>query len=186
MKKLVGAALVGAVLCTVCDHLHATNGVLSYSAVFAWSQAWWVPLLFFAASLGAIVGVAAVRKLAGGKPIARPGPARLLSDVVAFVTAYAFTAYGHTLPNVVLAVLVLWWVARMLALAELDAPAARWVVVFSLVTAVVGAGFEGTWSALGFFHYHHPDMIGVPRWLPGIYLHVAPLAITFATLIGRA
>ncbi len=185
LKKLVGAALVGAVLCTVCDHLHATHGVLSYPAIFAWSQAWWVPFLFFAASLGAIVGVSTVRKLARGAPVVMPGPARLLSDVVAFVTAYAFTAFGHTLPNVVLVVLVLWWAARMLALAEVDAAAVRWVVAFSLVTAVAGTVFEGAWSALGFFHYENPDVIGVPRWLPGIYLHVAPLAITFATFIGR-
>jgi hypothetical protein len=185
LTKLLGAALVGAVLCTLCDHLHATNGVLSYANPFIWSQAWWVPLLFLGASLGAVTGAGTVRSLLGGKAVAKPGPARLLGDVVSFVTAYAFTAYGHVLPNVVLVVLVAWWVARMLALAEIDSAAARWVVVFSLVTAVAGCGFEASWSALGFFHYHHPDFAGVPRWLPGIYLHVAPLAVSFATFIGR-
>jgi hypothetical protein len=185
LKKLAGAALVGSVLCTVCDHLHATNDVLSYPDPFVWSQAWWVPLLFFGASLGSVTGAGTVRKLLGGKAVAQPGPAQLLSDVLSFVTAYAFTAYGHVLPNVVLAVLALWWVARMLALAEIDSAAARWVVVFSLVTALVGPGVEASLSALGLFHYHHPDLAGVPRWLPGIYLHVAPLAVSFAAFIGR-
>jgi hypothetical protein len=185
LKKLAGAALVGAVLCTVCDHLHATNDVLSYPDPFVSSQSWWVPFLFFGASLASITGVGTVRKLLAGKAVGKPGLFRLTSDGIAFVTAYAFTAYGHTLPNVVLAVLALWWVARMLALAEIDAAAVRWVVLFSLVTAVVGTGFEASWSALGFFHYHHADLVGVPRWLPGIYLHVAPLAVSFATFIGR-
>jgi len=33
-------ALVGAVICTVCDHLHATHGVLVYVHPVAWDQAW--------------------------------------------------------------------------------------------------------------------------------------------------
>jgi hypothetical protein len=183
LKRLVGAALVGAVLCTVGDHLHATNDVLSYPVVFAWSQAWWVPLLFVGASLAAVTGAGTARRLAGAPPLASPGPARLAGDVLSFATAYAFTAYAHTLPNVVLAVLVAWWVARMLSFSAGAAP--RWILLLSLATAVLGTGFEAAWSALGFFHYHHPDVAGVPRWLPGIYLHVAPLAVSFATFIGR-
>jgi hypothetical protein len=42
--------------------------------------------------------------------------------------------------------------------------------------AVAGTLFEASWSALGFFHYLHPDVIGVTRWLPGIYLHAGLLA----------
>ncbi|MGZ3440750.1 MAG: hypothetical protein ACXVDD_14605 [Polyangia bacterium] len=42
--------------------------------------------------------------------------------------------------------------------------------------AVAGSGFEASWSAFGFFFYRHPDLAGVPRWLPGIYLHVALIA----------
>jgi len=55
-------------------------------------------------------------------------------------------------------------------------PRVRMLCLASLVMAVAGSAFEGAWSALGFFYYHHPDIGGVPRWLPGIYLHVALLA----------
>jgi hypothetical protein len=53
---------------------------------------------------------------------------------------------------------------------------ANWLIAYSLVMAVAGAGFEAFWSSLGFFYYRHPDVLGVPRWLPGIYLHVALVA----------
>ncbi len=46
----------------------------------------------------------------------------------------------------------------------------------TIVMALAGTLFEAGWSALGFFHYRLPDVVGVPRWLPGIYLHAALLA----------
>jgi hypothetical protein len=161
-------ALGGAAICTVCDHLHATHGVLVYTHPVVWDQAWWVPLLFAAASVAAVAGVTPVRRLFGAAPLPTPTAREVAGDGLAFIVAYAFTSYAAAdRPNVTLALLAAWWLSRVVR----GAPA--WLIAYSLVMAVAGSGFEATWSALGFFHYVRPDVAGVPRWLPGIYLHVA-------------
>jgi hypothetical protein len=165
-------ALVGSAICTVCDHLHATHGVLVYPRPDFWDQSWWVPLLFAGASIVTVAGAGPVRALLGGVGGARQAPAptarELAGDGLAFIVAYAYTSFAPAdRPNVTLALLAAWWLARVVR----GAPV--WLIVYSLIMAVAGSAFEGGWSALGFFHYLHPDIAGVPRWLPGIYLHVA-------------
>jgi hypothetical protein len=161
-------ALAGSAICTVCDHLHATHGVLVYAHPVAWQQAWWVPLLFAAASVAALAGVAPVRRLFGATPVARPSPVSVLVDGLAFVMAYAYTSFAPAAQaNATLLVLTLWWLARLMR----GRPS--WLAAYSIVMALAGSSFEAGWSALGFFHYVHPDVAGVPRWLPGIYLHAA-------------
>lgn len=164
-------ALCGAAICTVCDHLHATHGVLWYTHPVFWDQAWWVPLLFAGASLAAVAGATPIRRLFGARVEPAPSVRQIAGDGIAFIVAYAYTSYAPAdRPNVTLAVLVGFWLARVLR------DRSPWLIAYSLVMAVAGSGFEATWSALGFFNYHHPDIAGVPRWLPGIYLHVALIA----------
>jgi hypothetical protein len=98
-------------------------------------------------------------------------PVRLAaSDLVTFFTAYAFTAFAHTVPNVVLFVLVALWGARVVR----GMPARH--VLFCLLVAVSGTCWEAMWSGFGFFRYRDPDFLGVPRWLPALYLHAAVAA----------
>ncbi len=176
MKWLL-AAFVGMTICIVCDHLHATYGVLSYPFPVLWAQPWWVPLLFFTASLSSLSGAGVVRRALGGESV-DASPRQLAGSTIAFVTAYLFTAFAHSQPNVVLAVLVGWWLARVVS------GAATWLVAFSLVTGILGTCFEATLSSVGGFYYHHPDFMGVPRWLPGIYLHAALLAAPLHQVIA--
>ena len=50
-----------------------------------------------------------------------------------------------------------------------------------------GLLFEALFSSLGLFYYHRPDLLGVPRWLPAIYLHVGLLALSLSgTVRARA
>ena len=164
-------ALAGAAICTVCDHLHATHGVLYYVHPVAWSQAWWVPLLFAGASLAAVGGATPIRRLFGARPASAPTVREIAGDAIAFIAAYAYTSFAPAdSPNVTLALLAAWWLARVVR------GRATWLVVYSLVMAVAGSAFEAGWSALGFFYYRHPDLAGVPRWLPGISLHAALVA----------
>jgi hypothetical protein len=161
-------ALVGAAICTVCDHLHATHEVLYYVHPVAWDQAWWVPLLFACASLAAVAGATPVRRLFGVRGERAPTAREIVGDGLAFIVAYAYTSFApHDRPNVTLAVLAGFWLARVVR------DRAAWLIAYSLVMAVAGSGFEAAWSSLGFFYYRHPDIAGVPRWLPAIYLHVA-------------
>jgi hypothetical protein len=164
-------ALCGAAICTVCDHLHATHGVLWYAHPVVWDQAWWVPLLFAAASLAAVAGATPIRRLFGARVEPAPTVREIAGDGIAFIVAYAYTSYAPPdRPDVTLTLLVGWWLARVVR------DRAPWLIAYSLVMGVAGSAFEATWSALGFFAYHHPDVGGVPRWLPGIYLHVALVA----------
>jgi hypothetical protein len=161
------AVLLGATICFVCDHLHVTEGVLAYTHPVLWRQAWWVFPLFVGSTLVALTAARGMRRLFGGRPF---GIYPVVADVVAFATAYAFTAFAHTLPDVVLWVLVAAWIARVAG----GTPA--WLVVYTLVSAAVGPAFEATLSRLGWFHYQHPDFLGVPRWLPALYLHIGFVA----------
>jgi hypothetical protein len=169
--RWVALAIIGSIVCTIGDHLHATHDVLAYPHVAFWSQAWWVPLLFAGASLAAVLGATPIRRALGSKDDPAPTARQIAGDGLAFFLAYAITSFiPSSLPNVTLLLLVVWWLARVVR----DRP--LWLVVFSLLTAVAGTLFEAAWSHLGFFYYQHPDMIGVTRWLPGIYLHAALLA----------
>lgn len=145
-----------------------------------WSQSWWVPLLFAGASIAVVAGAGLTRKLLRGAPVGKPTAGRLLGDLVAFVTAYVYTSYGHEKPDVVGGVLVGFWLARVLG----SRP--RWLIVYSILVGIGGTAFESFWSKLGFFYYHHPDFAGVPRWLPGIYLHVAFLGASLNRLVEGA
>lgn len=170
MRWLV-LAIVGAAICTVGDHLHATHGVLTYPHVVFWNQAWWVPLLFAGASLAAVLGATPIRRAFGARHEPAPSARQIVGDGIAFMTVYAITSFlPLATPNVTLALLFAWWLARVAR----DCP--TWLIVYSLLMAVAGTLFEAGWSALGFFHYYVPDAIGVPRWLPGIYLHAALVA----------
>ena len=171
MLRWIVLALVGAAVCTVGDHLHATHGVLYYAHPVAWDQAWWVPLLFAGASLAAVAGATLPRRLLGSRDERAATGRELAGDGIAFATAYAVTSFlPADRPNVTLALLSAWWLARVVR------GRATWLIVYSLIMAVSGTAFEAGWSALGFFWYRHPDFAGVPRWLPGIYLHAALIA----------
>ncbi|MEO9233498.1 MAG: hypothetical protein ABI421_09210 [Polyangiaceae bacterium] len=180
MWRWIAIATGGALICTIGDHLHATHGVLGYPQVYAWSQAWWVPLLFFCGTLLALAGSRMCRTIFKAPPIA-PNDTRLVAaDAIAFAAAYALTSFTHAAPNETMLILVAFWVARILMM-----PTPKWIIAFSLLSAVVGPLTEAIISACGLFAYAHPDFVGVARWLPGIYLFVAPVSARFEALLSE-
>jgi len=171
LGKWVVLALVGGVVSTLCDHLHATSGVLYYPRPAFWSQAWWVLPLFFGATL-VTVGTADLGRQRLGLPaVAEPSWLELAGDLIAFVTAYVWTSYGHEQPTMLAVLMVGFWLALMLR-------RPRWVWIVSLPSALFGSLFEASLSSVGGFYYHHPDFAGVPRWLPALYLYVGMLAVS--------
>jgi hypothetical protein len=165
------AFVAGAVICTALDHQHVVWGVLSYPSPDYWLEAWWVPLLFGCASVAALAAVEPMRRLLGGQPTA-PVPGLAIIDVAIFVVAYYLTAVANHQPDVVAGVLFGAWLLRLAA----GLPA--WGVAYCIGAAMVGPAFEATWSGIGLFHYHHPDFLGVARWLPMLYLHVGVVAVS--------
>jgi hypothetical protein len=181
MWRWIVIALGGAAICTVGDHLHATHGVLGYSDVFAWNQAWWVPLLFFCSTLIALIGSRVTRKMFDAPPLAPNNPRLMAADLVAFAAAYSLTSFTHAAPNETMLILVAFWIARILI-----TPTPKWVIAFSLISAITGPLVEATLSRCGLFAYTHPDFLGVARWLPGIYLFVAPAIARFEAILSAS
>lgn len=180
MTRWILVALCGAVACTLGDHLHATHGVLTYAHPAFWDQAWWVLPLFFAASLAALFGARVTRRMFKAAPLSPNDPKLVAADGIAFATAYAMTSFTHEAANATLAVLVAFWIVRMLA----GAP--PWLIVLSLANAIAGPLVEAAISSAGGFAYDHPDFMLVARWLPGIYLHVAPISARLEALLPGA
>jgi hypothetical protein len=50
----------------------------------------------------------------------------------------------------------------------------RTLAIYCLLCAVAGPLFERTLSSTGAFTYTHVDALGVPLWLPALYLHLGP------------
>ena len=100
-----------------------------------------------------------------------------LSATIAFAAAYALTAFWHAQPMALGGMLTAWWISRVLLGVD------RWLLFFSLLTAVGGPLFEAGWSALGFFTYVESHALGVPVWLPALYLHVGLLARPAESLV---
>jgi len=176
MRWLV-LAIVGALLCTVGDHFHATQGVLVYRQVFAWSQAYWIPPLF---ALAAIVCVASARMFLP-RDAAVPELRLIVGDTLGFSCGYLYTSFAtpeH--PNLTLLVLVVAFLVRVLGERR---PLAT--VVYCVLLGIGGVVAECLISCTGGFHYLHPDVLMTPRWLGGIYLHVGLLTSDLAARYFR-
>jgi hypothetical protein len=155
---------------TLCDQVHTQSGVLGYDTGGYFGQAWWVPLQFGLASL-AIVGGA--REFARGVP--EPSDGDLLRSGAWLVAAYAASGIFDAHPWALLGAYVAVWAARM-ARAEPRGPA----IAVSLLLAVGGPAVEALLAGAGTFEYANPDLVGIPLWLPGLYLHGGPLALGVA------
>ncbi len=170
------AVLAGALICTIGDHLHVAYGVLYYTHPVLFQQALWVYPLFAVATFSMLAPAERIRVALSGEAVASNVKEALLATG-AFFVAYAFTAVAAERPSLVLFVLVATWLLRMRGLP-------RWLVAFSCMAAVAGVACESALSHLGLFYYVEPDFLGVPRWLPGLYLHAALAAPRIAAAVG--
>ena len=153
--------LAGATLGTALDAFHVLNGIESYASPTLLGVAWWVPLLFG----GAAVAIGYSHPLLD--PLLHHRRFRsLFSSLLGLAwlpLAYLISvSFFDTLTKTLLIVLIY---ANFWLLTGGD-----WQnLVFSLVTAITGTLIEMILVAAGAFAYLHPDMLGVPYWLPAIY-----------------
>jgi hypothetical protein len=173
--RVLALFIAGGIGLALCDQIHVQSGVLDYETGGFFGQAWWVPLQF---------GVAALAIVAGAAPFARarpePGAAAFLTGTLWFVAAYAASGLFDAHPYALTVAFVLAWAARV-ALARQPGS----LVAFSLLLAAAGTGAEAILSAAGTFAYANPDLLGVPIWLPGLYLHGAPLALVLSKALSE-
>jgi hypothetical protein len=173
--RILALFVAGGIGLALCDQIHVQAGVLDYETGGFFGQAWWVPLQF---------GVAAVAIVAGVAPFARgrakPGAAAFVTGTLWFVAAYAASGLFDAHPYALAAAFVVTWAVRV-ALARQPAS----LVAFSLLLAAAGTGAEAILSAAGTFAYTNPNVLGVPIWLPGLYLHGAPLALALSRALSE-
>lgn len=168
MPRLVLFFLCGGIFLSLCDQIHVHTGVLFYDGPGLAGQAWWVPLEFGVASL-AIYAIA----WPVTSRLREPSNGALASALAWFFAAYVASGVFRGHPLALSAGYGLTWLARLAGRGD---DAFR-VATSSLVLAVAGVVVEGAVSATGAFRYANPDYLLVPMWLPGLYLHGAPLAL---------
>ena len=104
------------------------------------------------------------------------------TDFAWFVGAYGISAVvAPDHPDALAVAYVAVWIVRI-ALREERA----FLYPFGVVLALAGCLVEAAEIELGWFSYADPDVIGVPYWLAGIYLHGAPLAFGVARRVDAA
>ncbi len=165
-----------------CDQFHVQAGLLSYPDPWLWDQAAWVPVNFAVLLTGLVLATIPLTRVAGARGVAGPSDRRLLADLSWFVGAYAISgllAPDH--PDALAIAYVAVWIPRI-ALREERA----FLYPFGIALALAGCLVEAAEIKLGWFSYADPDVIGVPFWLAGIYLHGAPLAFGAARRIDAA
>ena len=171
--------LLGATLGTALDALEVYSGVERYPRPMLFGVAWWVPLLF---------GAAAVAIGYSHPLISRTRPYRRLSSSIGELTwlvlAYLISASPlDSLARVgLIAIIYLnFWLLAGRSWQDL---------LLAFVTVVTGTLTEMILVNAGAFSYTHPDILGVPYWLPGLYacasLAVGDLGRSLMSLHGRA
>ncbi len=166
-RATVLLSILGATLGTALDAIHVYSGTTVYTTPGFGRQAWWVPLLFGAASIG--LGLA--RPL-WERVLARTSRPPQWIDVtlgmVWFAAAYAVSSWQDTpvlhRSMLLLAIaLIIWRRVDRSAVGVLQAG----------ISAVVGPLVESALVQAGAFHYAQPDFAGVAGWLPCLYLCTA-------------
>ena len=160
--------LLGAVLGTLLDGIHAYGDVLAYPDPAFGRWAWFVPLEFGLIGVGVGLADAVARTswlAAGGTPHAgSPGPAGRRAGCCS--RPLLRDRAGRPAGAVVLAVAL--GCARGGQGAHVAALARRLGSTCSLA-AVLGPAGEAMLSALGAFDYADPDFAGIPIWLPALW-----------------
>ena len=161
--------LLGATLGTGLDAFHVYSGVERYPSPVLLGVAWWVPLLFGTAVV--VIGYShpLVDPLLGHRQ--RPhrllfGAGELAWLVLAYLVAASFLASIVKVGLLAVIYLNFWLLAGR-----------SWQnLLLAVVTAITGTLIEMVLVAAGAFSYIHPEILGVPYWLPCIYA-CASLAI---------
>ena len=168
-RRLVVLFGAGAVGMGMCDRTHLAFGVLRQAGPAFLGQGLWVMPLFGASGVAMVLGHGAVRRWFG-EPLrpARPGAA--VASALLGGAAYFVTGPLQKAPLALASGLFAAWLVRALLRRS---PAS---IAVSLVLCVAGPLVEATVSRLGLHTYARPDLLGVPIWLPGIYLHGGLLA----------
>jgi hypothetical protein len=162
--RLAVCFLLGAVLGTLLDAIHAYGDVLSYPHPEIGRLAWFVPLEFgLVGLLAGLLAPALERRFAGGAAPAW-SVAERLAELALFAALYFLTTLVSGGWAIVLALAL-----AGLALTRLLVTRSRADLPYVLPAALLGPAAEALLTALGVFDYADPDFAGIPVWLPALW-----------------
>jgi hypothetical protein len=166
-RELLVMAAIGCSVGTLGDRLHTLSGVLRYPNPIWQDEAWFVPPEFALAGIALGLGHRSLREMLGVAPRAPSWTEHVLGIVLAAL-AYIATATVKD-PRWIASILYGAFVARAVL------GRSRSVVLYALLAATVGTATEATLVKMSVFEYCVPgrETLGVPYWLPGVYLHAA-------------
>ncbi len=179
--RLAALFVLGGLGGALCDQIHVQGGVLAYAQPVLFGQSWWVAPLFGIATL---IMYVATWVWVSCSERAQPGPIthrQLALHSLWFVAAYLASALLQGQPKLLALVYLLLFLRRLLGRRD-----AVWQVANGVGLAIGGTTSEALLAATGVFHYNHPDLWTVPLWLPGVYLHGAPLAMAVLRRLRQA
>lgn len=167
VSRLAVCFALGAVVGTLLDGIHAYGDVLSYAEPAFGRWAAFVPLEFGLLGLAAGILTPFLERLATpSEP--EPGPrwtrARGAAELALFAILYALTAITPSEAAPLLAVGL-----GTLAVARLVFERVPGDLLYVALATVLGPAGEIAISAAGAFDYSHPDVAGIPIWLPALW-----------------
>lgn len=151
-------AALGATVGTALDAIHTHFGITAYTHPVFWKAAWWVPLLYAGAYM-----IGLLRPLLDRRSPPPPWRSVLLAFAI-FVAAYVASALPLSWPLVSAILLALF----LLSWSLFDR--SRVQLVIAAAAAVGGPATEAFFISRGTFVHLQPLVLGVPGWLPFIYM----------------
>lgn len=154
--------LLGATLGTGLDAIDVFNHVERYRSPVLFGLAWWVPLLFGAAVVAIGYSHPLVDPLIDNIRSERRLSISLSELTWLLLAQLVGASMLDSLAKTGLLVLIFlnFWLLTGRSWQSL---------LLALVVAITGTLVEMTLAAAGAFSYLHPDILGVPYWLPCIY-----------------
>ena len=160
------------------DLLHTHLGVLSYREPWLFGQAWWVaPNFGIGFSIFLAIGMLMTKRAID---LPTPRESELYRSGAIFAGAYLLSCFFSDHPWLML----LFFVAVFLGRA-MRGPATKLFIAHALALAAMGTAFELALTSTGAYWFHHPDVLTVPAWLPGLYLNGAPFGLWLAKKLAR-
>jgi hypothetical protein len=162
--RLAACFAIGAVLGTSLDAIHVYGDVLVYHGATLGDIGWWVPPQFGLVGVAGGLAIPVVERAAGPDEPPRWGVDRVVGELMLFAALYLLTTLPSPDDAGFLTAGLFALAGARLALAPVEGD---WA--YALAAAVLGPLGEILISATGVFDYLHPDVAGIPYWLPALW-----------------
>jgi hypothetical protein len=166
MRRALRLIFLGALVGPLLDRAHAWTGAIAYDGPVTFlGVPWWVSLVY----TGAALGIGLTHPLLD-RALRRPQKVALGPGVLAagFVGMSALWIASGLIPgsNAAIALVLAAGAAAMLAAFDRTWQGA----VLAAGTGAGGVAVEATLVRLRLFHHARPDVLGLPIWLPLLYV----------------